>query len=291
MYTSYEMFKDIKLENLYFIIGLIPAVFYLVLSKLSVDRSSGDSNKVLIYFFVTMATFAITMIPVLHFSDDFVIWITMAWFIETIVLAMITWKTKIKMFLTLALPVLGVAVFRLFFFESTLKGKGLFSGVGEQVSGFTPILNERFLVFALGIVAVLVVAMVSLKDNRKNIARFMGVLSNIIALSWIYIEINSMQSAGYMSEQAASLYLSLAYLIYAGVLMYFGIAKRLSGFRIFALFVIAVVILKAYFHDIWDMDEIWRVLAFIILGFFILIVGYVYTKNKDKIKDFLVDEK
>jgi uncharacterized membrane protein len=72
-------------------------------------------------------------------------------------------------------------------------------------------------------------------------------------------------------------------------LMYFGVIKKWSGFRIFAIVIFGFVILKAYFSDIWYLSEIWRILAFIILGFVILGVGYFYTKNKEKIKDFLVD--
>jgi hypothetical protein len=58
-----EIFKD-----LYFIIGLIPAIFYLALSKVSLQKLSITGDKIPVYFFVSMVTFSIAMIPALQFS-------------------------------------------------------------------------------------------------------------------------------------------------------------------------------------------------------------------------------
>jgi hypothetical protein len=62
-------------ENLYFIIGLIPAIFYLALSKLSLKRFRENGDPKVLYFFIGLASFAIALIPALQFSGK---WITFA---------------------------------------------------------------------------------------------------------------------------------------------------------------------------------------------------------------------
>ena len=286
--VSYFMFEEGNLDDVYFVIGLIPAVFYLALSKISVQKMTITNDKVSVFFFVSMTAFAIAMIPALQFSG---IWITLVWFVEALVLTLIAFKTKIKLFLNIALPMLAIAIFRLFVFESDVKEIQYLKESNEYVSIFTPILNERFFIFFIGISIVFVMAHIALKEGRKRLAKVLGVIGGLAELSWIWMEINSMQDAGYLSYSAASLTLSFIYLLYAAVLMYFGVVKKWSGFRIFAIFIFGFVILKTYLFDISYLSEIWRILAFIILGFVILGVGYFYTKNKEKIKSFLIDEK
>jgi uncharacterized membrane protein len=101
------------------------------------------------------------------------------------------------------------------------------------------------------------------------------------------METSSAIKTGYLSSGFGSLILSISYLMYASVLMYFGILKKWSGFRVFSIVIFGFVILKTYFIDIWSLSEVLRILAFIILGIVILIVGYFYTKNKEKIRGFL----
>lgn len=286
MSLSYFMFEKNSLEGVYFVIGLIPTVVYLALSKISLQKLNITIDLVPVYFFVSMATFSIAMIPALHFLG---IWITFAWFIEALVLAAITFKTEINIFLNISIAMLSVSIFRLFVFESDVV-EGLYLGeVGEYVSTFTPILNERFLIFAIGICTVFVVGYFALKSNSKKLAKVLGVIGSLVTLSWIAMEVSSVEYAGYISSDTASLLLSLLYLIYAGVLMYVGVVKKWSGFRIFAIVIFSFVILKAYLLDIWILSEIWRISSFIILGLAILSVGYLYSKNKKRLKDFLID--
>lgn len=274
-----ELFK-----NLYFVIGLIPTVLYLALSKISLQKFSITGDKVPVYFFVSMATFAIAMIPALQFSGA---WVTFAWFLEALVLAFITFRTKIKLFLNVALPVLGIAIFRLFSFDSGVEEFRYSEELGELAAVFTPILNERTLLYTIGMLVVFSMAYVSVTSGWKTLAKVLGVVGNIIALLWISMELSSAASVGYISHDISSLVLSMLYMTYASVLMWIGIAKNYSGFRIFSIVLFAFVIAKAYLFDIWELGELLRIFAFIILGLVTLTVGYYYAKNSEKIKFFL----
>jgi hypothetical protein len=99
-------------------------------------------------------------------------------------LALITYKTKIKIFLNVSLAILISAIFRLFAFESYIKSsqfcpKGLRDGC---VSDFVPILNERFLIFSIGIFTVFSVAYIFIKFGESKSAKIIAVTGNFIFL-------------------------------------------------------------------------------------------------------------
>jgi uncharacterized membrane protein len=89
-----------------------------------------------------------------------------------------------------------------------------------------------------------------------------------------------MYYAGYISSSTSSFIISVCYLLYGIILMYFGMKKDWKSFRILAMVIFGFIVLKSYLIDIWQISEIWRVMAFITLGFVILGVGYFYSKRK-----------
>jgi hypothetical protein len=64
-----------------------------------------------------------------------------------------------------------------------VKEKEYLEEIGESVSIFTPILNERFLIFFIGISVIFGIAYIALKNGRKNLAKILGVFGSLIELS------------------------------------------------------------------------------------------------------------
>jgi hypothetical protein len=98
-------------------------------------------------------------------------------------LALITFKTKIKLFLNIALPMLGIAIFRLLTFDTDIQIREYLSEINEYALVFTPILNERLLIFFVGSIIIFVIARITLKINRNNIAKVLGVIGILVELS------------------------------------------------------------------------------------------------------------
>ncbi len=162
-------------ENLYFIPPLIASIFYLALAKISLVRFGGLSK--ITYYFVALASFAIALIPALQFSGK---WITFAWLVEALVLVLIFAKLKIKSFFHISLVMLAVGIFRLLFFDSYLRVSNYVNG--KWVSDFTPIFNERVLIYAFGILITFSLAYVDLKKEHKKWAKALGALGNLLIL-------------------------------------------------------------------------------------------------------------
>ena len=276
-----EIFK-----NFYWVIGLIPSLVYLWLSKVFLKLKSKEN--ILLYLMIGMATFSIAMIPALQFSGK---WITFAWLVEAVILGYIFFKNNIKIFLNLGIVVLVAGLFRLLFIDSFLQTRTYTSEF--SVFDFTPILNERALIYLIGVISIFSITYFAFYKKKETIAKWLGAIGNLFILFWIYLELNSW-SSGYetvsgagISDDTASLLLSVSYLLYGGILIWIGILKKYVGFRMFGLGLISFVILKTYLVDIWDFEEITRILAFVILGIFVLIISFYYSKISENLKGFL----
>jgi hypothetical protein len=96
-----------------------------------------------------------------------------------------------------------------------------------------------------------------------------------------------------LSEKNASLQnqrnvaISIAWAIYATVLLVFGFMRKSRGFRIAGLVFIFITLLKV-FIDIWNFGGIYRVIGSVAVGFIALLGSFLYAKYKHRIKDVLV---
>ncbi len=77
--------------------------------------------------------------------------------------------------------------------------------------------------------------------------------------------------------------LSFLFAIYAVIMIALGFAKRRAIDRLLGLLAIGFVVLKLYFYDIWLLDRLYRISAFVALGFLLLAASYLYSRWKDKL--------
>lgn len=75
--------------------------------------------------------------------------------------------------------------------------------------------------------------------------------------------------------------ISSIWAIYSIILVVIGIIKRYKPARIFAMTLFGITILKVFFSDLSVLTGAYRVLSFIILGFILLAVSFLYQKYKD----------
>ena len=273
----YDIFSKNNLDDYNFVIALVPAILFSLLARKALFNLKNGGEKKTVFYLLAIASFAIAMIPALHFEFDSK-WVTFSWIIEAIVLSFLAFKTNLKAFSVISYVVFLPGLARLLFADSyTMKD-------------FMFIFNERFLIYIIGIFSTFIIAYFSLRAGRKTAPKVFGVLGNLLALILIWFEVDLLVRDMGISNDFASVLLSVSYLFYASSMMYVGVIKRYSGFRLFSIVIFSFVILKTFFVDIWELDDLLRILAFIVLGFVLLGVGFYYTKNAKKIKEFLFSE-
>ena len=84
----------------------------------------------------------------------------------------------------------------------------------------------------------------------------------------------------FKSDQAYKLGLSLLWGGYALLLIVLGIWKKQQQLRIGAIVLFGGTLLKLFFYDLKEMGTISRTIVFVTLGILLLIISFLYNKNK-----------
>ncbi|MCU7616066.1 DUF2339 domain-containing protein [Chryseobacterium sp. PBS4-4] len=72
------------------------------------------------------------------------------------------------------------------------------------------------------------------------------------------------------------LYLPIIWAILASMFIYFGLKKDLPEFNKIGFTLLGIMILKLYAIDVWQMDNVSRIIAFIILGIILLLSSFMF---------------
>ncbi|EEF58461.1 DUF2339 domain-containing protein [Pedosphaera parvula] len=86
---------------------------------------------------------------------------------------------------------------------------------------------------------------------------------------------------------ADGFYLTAAWSGYALVLFIAGMAVRERVYRWLGLSVLACALGRVSFFDVWRLEPIYRILSFLALGIVLLVLGFLYNKYQEKIKEWL----
>lgn len=159
---------------------------------------------------------------------------------------------------------------------------------------FTPVLNKYFLASLVVTACLLAAATVYQKvGQRKQIDEpivITAILLVAIATLWYVM---SVETYTYFAARAAAqkLYedahherwlgqmaLSVLWSIYAGVLAAVGFMRRSAAVRWAALGLFALTVIKAMLVDIAQLQQLYRIIVFLVLGFLLLLVAWGYQK-------------
>lgn len=93
-----------------------------------------------------------------------------------------------------------------------------------------------------------------------------------------------------LQNHFSMLYLPIIWAVLACLFIYFGLKKELPEFNKIGFTLLGIMIFKLYAFDVWQMDNVSRISAFIILGIILLLSSFMFQRLKNLIKN-LVDKK
>ena len=88
-------------------------------------------------------------------------------------------------------------------------------------------------------------------------------------------------------ETASGFYLTASWSVLALGLFAAGMALRERMYRWLGLAVLACSLGRVVLFDVWKLETIYRILSFLALGIVLLVLGFIYTKYQEKIKEWL----
>jgi len=83
------------------------------------------------------------------------------------------------------------------------------------------------------------------------------------------------------------LYLTASWSVLAFLLFGSGVVLREKMYRWAGLGLLAAALGRVIVIDVWTLDRIYRVLSFMALGIVLLVLGFIYNKYQEKIRQWL----
>jgi uncharacterized membrane protein len=160
-----------------------------------------------------------------------------------------------------------------------------------------PLFNQTFAAFAVFVAAVAYVARVYApaanvdEEERRGAVGVLTVVGNLFAVAAL-----SLEASGYfrkqLSERAAAgantrdlrlaqqLSLSLVWAVYGGAMLAFGHVRQNKLLRLMALALLAATTFKVFLFDLSELDQVYRIVSFIVLGLVLLGVSFLYQQRQ-----------
>ncbi|HJX91747.1 MAG TPA: DUF2339 domain-containing protein [Pyrinomonadaceae bacterium] len=261
------------------VFAILMALIYAAAAKLLLDRSTTSRVESLSLIGIAL-TFVTIAIPIQLRSN----WITIAWSIEALAMLWAGIETR-----SLRLRASACLIFALAFLKQLLWD----TPYGYRPA-FIPIFNRYFL-SSLVVIGCLfgAAALYQTLAKRKKVSgeslKFAFLLSAVVAL-WLVFSIETFtffQGRALVQRLAedarhqrwlGQMALSVVWAVYAAVLAAVGFLRRSSVTRWASLALFALTIVKAMFVDIAELQQLYRIIVFFVLGILLLLVAWGYHK-------------
>jgi len=276
--TTYHLLNP-SYHNWMGVFAISMALVYAGSAKLVLDRARVIRSETLSLIAISL-TFVTIAIPIQLNSN----WITIAWAIEALTMLWAGIEAQSRRLRISACILFGLSLVRLLLWDAPL-------GIRPP---FIPVFNRYFL-SSLSVIACLFGA-AALYENlgkRRNISeRFvkLGLLFAAVVALWLVSSIevqtffHSRAAVQRVAEDARHLRwlgqmaLSVVWAIYAAVLAAVGFIRRSSAIRWASLVLFALTIVKAMLVDLAELQQLYRIIVFFVLGILLLLVAWGYHK-------------
>ena len=264
------------------VMGLLPAAFAIppLLSLIVVLKTIPAANPARmtqLALFGGVALFFITLIFPIQFDRQ---WITIGWALEGAALLWLFHRVPHPGLRLTGAGLLVAAFVRLAFNPAVLE---------YHTRSATPILN--WYLYAYGIVTVCLFAGARLLAPprnlilRSNAPPILAGLGTVLAFLLLNIEIADYFSAPgstltfqFSGNFARDMTYSIAWALFALVLLVIGILRKIPASRYAALGLLSVTLLKLFFHDLARLNQLYRIGAFFGVAVIAMLASFAYQR-------------
>lgn len=280
---AYAVISDISMTAMAWF-SLALAAVYLGLNAARPRSSDKTAEANLKLMHLALAIALITVAIPIRLNAH---WITIGWFVESAALLWIGNRIKSNLLNIFALAALVLGVGRLLLFDNFTTTTLLF--------------NMRMLVYGVAITVLALVAYYASSDAReevRNIGAMAIVALNALALAALSYEIHDYYSRQIATglpgpafwapehwsqmraiEIARGFTYSALFMAYGAMLMVIGFLRNSAFVRWQALVLIAATIVKVFVYDVSQLDRVYRILSFGVLGILLLAISFAYQRD------------
>ena len=241
--------------------------------------------------------------------------VTILFSIQALVFVWLSIRFKSWEFQAFSTMIFILAIFRLLFIDFQ----------DYELDGYQIVFNQRFLVFFITTLCLLTSSyfyylvikkhetklfnrnlFFNITNNNldsiretlsiKNLFIFTIVAANFFIVWSISFEITSVFDSNIFDfdndtkSYAKALGLTIFWGIYSAILLVIGISKRSYQIRSAAIFLLAIPVVKLFVYDTFNLEQIYRIIAYVFLGVLLIIGGFMYQKYEHRIKEFILKD-
>ncbi len=256
--------------------AILMALLYAGIAKLLLSRGVKGRREILLLIAVAL-TFVTIAIPIQLRSN----WITIAWAVEGVAILWAGLEIQSVRLRAHAFALFALAFFKFLFWDTPYGYR----------PAFTPVFNRYFL-SSLAVVGCYVGA-VYLFERRKLVDERVTKLVIALLAAFTFWLLISIETQTYFSGRALAekisadaahqrwlgqMALSVLWAAYAAALAAFGFLRGVAAMRWAALALFALTIVKAVLVDIAQLQQLYRIIVFAVLGILLLLVAWGYHK-------------
>ena len=262
--------------------ALLLATAYLLLVRIKVGASDAVAENSLRLMHVALAVGLFTVaIPIRLEAHA----ITVGWLVESAALLWVAGRLKSDLLNAFALGALALGVGRLLFWDN-----------------YHPMLlifNDRMAVYAVAIVVLGYAAFQNAgheDEARKTAAAVALIALNVVALRGLSLEVadyyqrqmpatfgNYWSPSALLQRRSVLIARDFTYsalwMAYGAMLMLVGFWRASAFVRWLALVLIALTIVKVFIYDTSQLDHIYRIVSFVVLGALLLAISFAYQRR------------
>jgi uncharacterized membrane protein len=281
----YAMLSDVnRTATAWFALAL--AGVYLMLSRKARQDSTAEAARRIHLLHLALAIGFITVAIPIRLDAH---WITIGWFVEAGVLVWVSQRIKSDFLAALSMAALVLGVGRLLIFDDFRT---------QQL-----IWNARLGTYG---VAVAVLGWLAWHANQRGDERGrLAMRCAVVALNLLALIGLTREAADYFSRQllvtvprggysginpeiwtrtkniriARDFTFSALWMCYGALLMAIGFWKKSAFVRWQALLLIAVTTVKVFVYDVSELERVYRIVSFIVLGVLLLAISFVYQRD------------
>jgi uncharacterized membrane protein len=277
---GYVMIMDISHTAMAWFSLLLAAV-YLLLNYLRPRGVDEAAERNLHMMHLALAVGLVTVAIPIRLEAH---WITIGWFIESAVLLWVADQIKSDLLRLFALGALVLGIGRLLLIDNFEVIRLIF--------------NLRMTVYAVAVAALAFVAYQSRKREDET-GKIVGAVA-VIAMNMLALIALSREIGDYYFQQLAAVRpgpspdviadvraltierdftYSALWMAYGAMLMTIGFWRASAFLRWQALVLVAFTTIKVFVYDTSELDHIYRILSFIVLGILLLAISFAYQRD------------
>jgi len=253
-------YRGLLLAGLAILNALIAIMLYnrfQVQSVTELESFSANKRPVIVYAGLALALLAIA-VPV-QFTKTLT---TVTWLTLSVLLVWFAGRLNLSKLRIIGIVLYALSVFKFFFLD------------WMELSTDVAFTSPRSMIFIL-IIALTFFMSYILREFKMVLAKIISLVALVFLWGYISYEITQLYESLTMVMT-----LTLAWAIYAGVLISIGFNMKSKWLRIMALVLFMITLVKLFFYDIWRLEKVYRIIAFVGLGVLLLVVSFLYSKFK-----------